>query len=171
MTVDLDSSPPDIEAADKPDTVSETLSVIEPRVGRDDLDSDGKVGIVANPYQVYRGKATVSRYFLEDRVEDYVVSVDQSRRLALRADTYPTTETRRFGDLLKLPAEVTTDQCRDMARESIFKWTLRTLSLSSSPDIEVTDPLSVHKLFWIIESDGKELIVDSVDGTERELKA
>lgn len=171
MKNETNNPPSDVETVGTPAIESGPVTIIEPTLERDDLDSDGTVGVVAYPYQLFRGKVTVPRHLFSDRVKNYVVSVDQSRRLAVRADTYPRIETREIADFLKLPAEVPPDQCREMARESIFKWTLRTLSLRSSPAIEISDPSSVHKLFWIIERDRTDLLVDSVDGTKRKLKA
>lgn len=147
-----------------------TLSVIEPGVARDAVEADGRVGAVAYPYRAYRGRATMSRPFMDDRVEEYVVTVDRSRRLTLRADQYPEPVTKTIDDVLELPTEVTAAQCHEMANDAVFKWTLRSFSLSSTPDIDIEDPLDVYKLFWIVERDGSDVIVDSVDGTERALE-
>jgi hypothetical protein len=163
---------PAIDRDTHDDAVRETatLSVIEPGVDRDAVEADGRVGAVAYPYRAYRGRATMSRPFMDDRVEEYVVTVDRSRRLTLRADTYPEPVTRTIDDVLKLPSEVTAAQCHEMASDAVFKWTLRSFSLSSTPDIDIEDPLDVYKLFWIVERDGSDVIVDSVDGTERALE-
>lgn len=149
---------------------TETLSVIEPGIPRDEVDTDGRVGAVAYPYRAYRGRATISPRFLDDRTVEYVVTVDRSRRLTLRADTFPEPVNRTVDDVLVLPSEVTPAQCDELANDAVFKWTLRKFAVSSAPDIEIEEPVDVYKLFWLVEREGRDVIVDSVDGTERPLE-
>ena len=170
MTTNAKRPAVDGTARDDPVRRTETLSVIEPGIPRDEVDADGRVGAVAYPYRAYRGTATMSRRFLDDRVEEYVVTVDRSRRLTLRADTFPEPVTRTVDDVLVLPSEVTASQCTEMARDVGIQWTLRKFSLSSTPDIDIEDPVDVYKLFWLVEREGRDVIVDSVDGTERPLE-
>ena len=54
-----------------------------------------------------------------------------------------------------------------MASEAVFKWALRSVSLSATPEISVEEPLDVYKVFWLVERDDGDVIIDSVDGTER----
>src|SRR6056297_3602508 len=75
-----------------------TLDVVAPAIERGDVESTGRVGAVAYPYLVYRATATIPRAFLGDRETEYVVSLDRSRRLPLRADEHPETETRAVSD-------------------------------------------------------------------------
>lgn len=149
---------------------TETLSVIEPGVPRDEVDAAGRVGAVAYPYRAYRGRATISPPFLDDRVQEYVVTVDRSRRLTLRADTFPEPVTRTVDDVLVLPAEVSPAQCDELAEDAVFKWTLRKFAVGSTPEIEIEDPIDVYKLFWLVEREDSDVIVDTVDGTERPLE-
>ncbi|MFB6082514.1 MAG: hypothetical protein ABEJ67_06800 [Halanaeroarchaeum sp.] len=145
------------------------LSVIRPAIERDEVESDGRVGAVAYPYRVYRGTATMDRPFMDARETQYVVSLDRSRRLTLRADTYPDVESRTVSDVLVLPSEVTPAQAESMARDAIFKWTLRTYSLNSAPDIELSEPVDAYKLYWLVDRSDGDVIVDSVRGEERPL--
>ena len=143
------------------------LRIVEPSVDREAVQSTGSVGAVAYPYRFYQGTATISRPFLDDRQEEYVVAVDRSRRLTLRADTVPDEVDRQFDDVLVLPKEVSDSHCRDMAEEAVFEWTMRSSMLHGSPEINLGEPRDVYKLFWLAERDAGDVIVDSVDGTER----
>lgn len=146
-----------------------TLDVVAPAIERGDVESTGRVGVVAYPYLVYRATATIPRRFLGDRETEYVVSLDRSRRLPLRADEHPETETRNVADVLVLPSEVSREQSRELARKAVFEWTLRSHSLGSAPDIDLADPVSAHKLFWLAERPDGDVVVDSVTGEERAL--
>ncbi|MGM0397596.1 MAG: hypothetical protein ACQEQY_01250 [Halobacteriota archaeon] len=170
MTTNAKRPAVDGQGREDPVRGAATLSVIEPGVPRDEVDADGRVGAVAYPYRAYRGRATISPPLLDDRVEEYVVTVDRSRRLTLRADTFPEPVTRTVDDVLVLPAEVSPAQCDELAEDAVFKWTLRKFAVGSTPDIAVEDPIDVYKLFWIVEREGRDVIVDSVDGTERALE-
>lgn len=143
------------------------LEIVEPNVDRDAVDSTGDVGVVATPYRFYRGTVTISRSLVTDRQDEYVVAVDQSRRLALRADTVPDAVSRHLEDGLVLPSEVTDADCRAMAEQTVFEWAMRSSMLHSSPEIELGPPRDVYKLFWLAEREEGDVIVDSVDGTER----
>jgi len=146
-----------------------TLDVVAPAIERGEVESAGRVGAVAYPYLVYRATATIPRAFLGDRETEYVVSLDRSRRLPLRADEHPETETRTVSDVLVVPAEVDREQSRELARKAVFEWTLRSHSLGSAPDIDLADPVAAHKLFWLAERADGDVIVDSVTGEERPL--
>lgn len=165
------AEPTGVAAADD-DRVREraTLDVVAPAIEREEVESAGRVGAVAYPYLVYRATATVPRRFLDDRESEYVVSLDRSRRLALRADEHPETEERTVEDVLVLPAEVSREQAREMARDAVFKWTLRSHSLGSAPDIDLAGPVAAHKLFWLAERPDRDVVVDSVTGSERPLE-
>ncbi|MFB6093612.1 MAG: hypothetical protein ABEJ77_01555 [Halanaeroarchaeum sp.] len=156
---------------DRDDRIADAadLSVIRPAIERDDVDASGRVGAVAYPYRVYRATATMTRPFVGDRTREYVVSLDRSRRIPLRADAYPETETRTLTDVLVLPAEVTAAEADEMTRDAVFKWTLRTHSLNEAPDIDLLDPIDVYKVFWLAERPDGDAIVDSVRGGERPL--
>ncbi|CQH53748.1 uncharacterized protein HHUB_2001 [Halobacterium hubeiense] len=147
-----------------------TLDVVEPAIERESVESAGRVGAVAYPYLVYRATATIPRRFLDDRETEYVVSLDRSRRLALRADEHPETEQRTVEDVLVLPAEVSREQAREMARDAVFEWTLRSRSLGGAPDIDLAESVAAHKLFWIADREDGDVLVDSVTGDERPLE-
>ena len=143
------------------------LNVVAPSVDREAVTSNGDVGVVAYPYRFYEGSATISRSIVSDRTEDYVVAIDRSRRLTLRADTVPETESLQFENVLVIPKEITDTECREMAEQAVFEWTMRSSLLHSNPAIELDAPLDVYKLFWLAERESGDVIVDSVDGTER----
>ncbi|MDR5657267.1 hypothetical protein RH831_08745 [Halodesulfurarchaeum sp. HSR-GB] len=143
------------------------LEIVEPSIDREAVQSTGSVGTVAYPYRFYQGTATISRPLLDDRTEKYVVAVDRSRRLTLRADTVPDNIDRRFEDVLVLPSEVTEDHCRDMAEEAVFEWAMRSSMLHGSPEISLEGPRDVYKLFWLAEREDGDVLIDSVEGTER----
>ncbi|MFB6266317.1 MAG: hypothetical protein ABEI31_01555 [Halodesulfurarchaeum sp.] len=163
---------PDAAGVDAEDGVRDRveLAVIPPAIEREELDADGRVGAVAYPYIVYDATVTLERPFVSDRTTSYVVSVDRSRRLALRADTFPEREHRTLEDVLVLPDELTEREAETLARDSVFKWTLRTFSVNHAPDIELTRSRSAHKLFWIVDGPDGEEIVDSVRGERRPLR-
>lgn len=143
-----------------------TLPAIPPAIPRDEVAADGRVGAVAYPYRVYEAAVTIERPFVSDRETTYVASVDRSRRLVVRADTFPDTGERTVEDVLVLPAELPDDLARDRARDAVFRWTLRTYSLNHAPEIEFERSTDAYKLFWIAERDGGDVIVDSVRGEE-----
>ncbi|MGB9962287.1 hypothetical protein ACOZ32_08780 [Halobacterium sp. MBLA0001] len=171
MTTDGDRSIPSVPAGDDDQRIREraTLDVIAPAISRDEVAATGRVGAVAYPYLVYRATATISRRFLGDRDTEYVVSLDRARRLPLRADTHPETTTRTLADVLVVPPAVDREQSRALARDAVFKWTLRSYSLGAAPEIELSAPVAAHKLFWLATRDGGDVIVDSVTGDERPL--
>ncbi|WP_336036803.1 hypothetical protein [Halobacterium yunchengense] len=149
---------------------SATLPVVEPAVERAAVESDGRVGAVAYPYLVYRASVTMPRAFLGDRTEEYVVSLDRARRLPLRADEHPETVERTVEDALVVPSEVSRERARELARDAVFEWVLRSYSLSTAPDIDLADPVAAYKLFWLAERPDGDVVVDSVRGTERPLE-
>ncbi|OAQ53392.1 hypothetical protein HTG_07900 [Natrinema mahii] len=146
-----------------------TLTVIEPTVTREDVDSSGRVGAVAYPYRIYDAVATIERPLLSDRDVEYVVSVDRSRRLAVRADVFPETVTEPVDDVLVVPSELSDAQVRDKAENAVFTWTLRKVAVGSAPDLTVERSVDAHKLFWIASRPDGDVIVDSVRGTEMPL--
>ncbi|QFU81358.1 hypothetical protein [Natronorubrum aibiense] len=145
------------------------LSVITPSVERDDVDSNGRVGAVAYPYRVYDATATVERPLIADRDISYVVTVDRSRRLAVRADTVPETTTRTLDDVLVIPSELSDVETREKAEDAVFTWTLRTVAVSSTPAVSLERAVDAYKLFWIASRSDGDVIVDSVRGTESPL--
>ncbi|MFB6114495.1 MAG: hypothetical protein ABEJ58_10400 [Halodesulfurarchaeum sp.] len=149
---------------------SSELQIIEPAIARDEVASTGRVGAIAYPYLVYEAVATMERPYLDARTREYVVSLDRSRRLPLRADQLPDTETRTVDDVLVLPSEVTPAQAAEMARKAVFTWTLRKYSLNEAPDISLSEPVDVYKVFWLVERPDGDVIVDSVRGEERPLE-
>ncbi|MFC6763965.1 hypothetical protein [Natrinema soli] len=145
------------------------LTVIEPTVAREDVDSTGRVGAVAYPYRVYDAVVTVNRPIIADRDLEYVVSVDRARRLAVRADVVPETVSRTVDDVLVVPSELTDEQVREKAENALFKWTLRKIAVGSAPDVQFEQSVNAHKLFWIASRPDGDVIVDSVRGTESPL--
>lgn len=143
------------------------LTVVPPAIPRADVDSKGRVGAVAYPYRVYEALVTVERPLLSPRTDRRIVSVDRSRRLALRADSAPGTESRTVPDVLVLPAELSPEEADGKARDAVFRWALRTSVLSGPPDVEFDRIVDAHKLFWLAERSGGDAIIDSVRGTER----
>ena len=162
---------PDVAAEREESPVRERVEmvVIPPAIERDELEAEGRVGAVAYPYTVFDATVTMERPYVQDRTKEYVVSVDRSRRLALRADTFPERETRTVEDVLVLPDELTDAEAESLARDSVFKWTLRTFSVNHAPDIELESPIDAYKLFWIADGPGGEVIVDSVRDERRPL--
>lgn len=160
-------------AADSPATGDHRdhaqLTVIPPSIPRDDVESTGRVGTIAYPYRVYEARVTVERPLIHDSEFTYVATVDRSRRLVVRADTFPETETREVSDVLVIPSELTDDETKTKARESVFKWTLRKFSLGSPPEIEFERTADAYKLFWLAERPGGDVVIDSVRGTEEPL--
>ncbi|WP_122090777.1 hypothetical protein [Halalkalicoccus subterraneus] len=146
------------------------LSVIPPAIARDEVEASGVVGAVAYPYRIYEVAVTIPRRFLGDRREEYVVSVDRARRLAIRADTVPDPESRTVEDVLVIPAELTDEEADGKAREAVFRWCLRRFSMGDPPDIEIGRTVDAHKLFWLAERPGGDTIVDSVRGSEQPLE-
>ncbi|MFC4450303.1 hypothetical protein [Halorussus aquaticus] len=146
------------------------LPVIPPEVAREEVQSSGRVGAVAYPYRVYETEVEVDRPLLSPRRDRRVVSVDCSRRLALRADTVPEFETRTVEDALVLPSELSPEQADEKAREAAFKWTLRTSILADVPDVEFARVADAYKLFWLAERPDGDVIIDSLDGDERPLR-
>lgn len=143
------------------------LPIIEPSVARESVDADGRVGAVAYPFRVYEAEIEVDRPLLAPRMDRRVISVDRSRRLAVRADTLPAVEERRVEDVLVLPGELSPDQADEKAREAAFQWTLRSSILADAPDIEFARVVDAYKLFWLAERPGGDVIVDSVRGEEK----
>lgn len=145
------------------------LAVIPPAVSRKESGT-GRVGAVAYPYRVYEAAVTMTRPFLSDHTDRFIASVDRSRRLVVRADTFPDVETRNIEDVLVLPAELSDEQSRKKARESVFQWTLRRYSLNDAPDIEFVREVDAYKLFWIAEHPEGDVLVDSIRGDEDPLR-
>jgi hypothetical protein len=149
---------------------STELTVIPPAVDRGEVDSAGRVGAVAYPYRIVDARVEMERPFVSDRTDEFVASVDRSRRLTVRADTVPETTVRTVEDVLVLPAEVTTERADRMARKSVFRWTLRRYSLNEPPNIRFARTRDAYKLFWLAERPDGDVIVDSVRGEERPLR-
>ncbi|MBZ6495219.1 hypothetical protein [Natrinema longum] len=145
------------------------LTVIEPTVARADVVSTGRVGAVAYPYRVVDAVATIERPLLSDRDIEYVVSVDRSRRLAVRADVFPETVATTLEDVLVVPAALSGDQALEKAEDAVFKWTLRKVAVGSAPAVTFEQSVDAHKLFWIASRPDGDVIVDSVRGTETPL--
>ena len=143
------------------------LPVIEPELPRDSVDSEGRVGAVAYPYRVYEAEIEVDRPLLAPRQDRRVISVDRSRRLAVRADTVPEVADRRVEDVLVLPGELSPAQADEKAREAAFQWTLRGSILADAPEIEFARVVDAYKLFWLAERPAGDVIIDSVRGEER----
>ncbi|WP_276301372.1 hypothetical protein [Halorussus lipolyticus] len=146
------------------------LAVFPPSIAREEVTSSGRVGAVAYPYRVYEAEIEVERPFLSPRRDRRIVSVDCSRRLALRADEVPAFETRTIADALVLPSELSPEEADEKARDAAFKWTLRTSILSDVPEVEFGRVADAYKLFWIAERPDGDVILDSVRGTERPLE-
>ncbi|WP_306052565.1 hypothetical protein [Natronococcus wangiae] len=145
------------------------LTVIAPAVAREDVDSTGRVGAVAYPYRVYDAVATVERPLISDRDIDYVVTVDRSRRLAVRADAFPETATLTVDDALVIPSELSDTRTREKAEDAVFNWTLRKVAAGSAPDVTFERSVDAYKLFWIASRPDGDVIVDSVRATESPL--
>ncbi|WP_435179510.1 hypothetical protein [Halorussus sp. AFM4] len=145
------------------------LPVVTPAVGRDEVESTGRVGAVAYPYRVYEATVEIPRPLLSPDERRRVVSVDCSRRLALRADDRPSFETRTVEDALVLPSELSPDQADEKARDAVFRWTTRTVVPSDVPEVTLDEVTDAYKLFWLAERPDGDVIVDSVRGTERAL--
>ena len=157
-------------AVDRNDGTDEVeLPVIPPSIPRREVAADGRVGAVAYPYRTYEAEIEVARPFMSPRRDRYIVSVDCSRRFAMRADAFPQTETRTVEDALVLPSELSPEQADEKARKAAFEWTLRSSILSDPPEIEFGRVADAYKLFWLAERDGGDAIVDSVRRTERPL--
>lgn len=146
-----------------------TLPVVSPAIERDEVDSPGRVGAVAYPYRAFEASVTIDPPLVAPRTDRYVVSVDRSRRLALRADEFPAIEERTLEDVLVLPIEVGDDATRELARDAVFNWTLRRYSLGSTPDVEFERATDAYKVFWLAERDDGDVLVDSVRGGEERL--
>lgn len=142
------------------------LSVIPPAIACDEVESGGAVGAVAYPYRIYEVRVAIPRRFFGDRHEEYVVGVDRARRLAVRSDTVPEVEPRTVEDVLVVPAELTAEQSDGKARDAVFRWCLRRFSLGEPPEIAIERVVDAHKLFWLAERPGDDVIVDSVRGSE-----
>lgn len=143
------------------------LSVIPPAIARGEVESIGAVGAVAYPYRIYEVRVAIPRRFLGNRHEEYVVGVDCTRRLAVRADTLPDPESRTVEGVLVIPAELADEEADEKAREAVFRWCLRRFSMGDPPDIEIERTVDAHKLFWLAEQPNGDVIVDSVRGSEQ----
>lgn len=142
------------------------LPVIRPSIRPPDIDTTGRIGAVAYPYTIYRTAVTIPRPLIHDRETSFVVSVDRSRRLAIRADVVPEVEQYTFEEVLRIPSELSDDQVEDKARDTVFHWVLRKYSLHSVPEIEFEEQIDAFKVFWVVEQDGDDLLIDSVRGNE-----
>lgn len=145
------------------------LAVFPPAVPRQEVESAGRVGAVAYPYRVYEAIVEVERPFMSPRRDRRVVSVDCSRRLALRADAVPDFETRTVEDALVLPSELSPEQADEKARDAVRKWTRRTAVLADVPEVTFEGVADAYKLFWLAERPDGDVILDSVRGDERPL--
>lgn len=145
------------------------LSVIPPSIARDEVDSSGAVGAIAYPHRIYEVSVTIPRRFFGDRTEEYVVGVDRARRLAVRADTVPETDTRTVRDVLVVPAELSAEQADEKVRETVFGWCLRRFTMGAPPEIAIDSVVDVHKLFWLAARPEGDAIVDSVRGSAEPL--
>ena len=146
------------------------LPIIPPGIPRAEVESTGRVGAVAYPYRVYEAEIEVERPLMAPRRDRRIVSVDCSRRLAVRADQFPEVERQAVEDVLVLPAELSPEQADEKARDAVFKWTLRTSILGGVPDTEFGRVADAYKLFWLAERPGGDVIIDSVRGDEREFE-
>lgn len=146
-----------------------TLRIVPPAISREEVDPDGRVGAVAYPYFIAETVVRIPRTFITDRTERYVVSVDRSRRLTVKADVFPETHSETVEDVLVLPAELTSEQATELARHNVFRWTLRRYAIGSAPEIEFDRTVETYKLFWLAEHDGSDEIVDSLRGSTRPL--
>jgi len=109
----------------------------------------------------------LERPLIADRDIDYVVTVDRTRRLAVRADTFPETATRTVDDVLVIPSDLSDVQSHQKAEDAVFKWTLRKVAVGSEPDVTFEQSVDAYKLFWIAARPDGDIIVDSVRGTNR----
>lgn len=143
--------------------------MIPPSIARGKVESTGVVGAVAYPYRVYEMAVTIPRRLVGDRIEEYVVSVDRARRLAIRADTVPEIESRTVEDVLVVPSELSNEGTDEKAHDAVFGWCLRRYALGEPPEIAIDSVVDVHKLFWLAERPEGDVIVDSVRGSEKPL--
>jgi hypothetical protein len=157
------------DTADAESDPAAALPVIPPERPRSAVDATGRVGAVAYPYRIHHARVTVPRPLVDDRTDEFVVSVDRSRRLAVRADVVPEPETRPVEDVLVLPSELTDEAADELARRTVFDWTLRRYSLARPPDIAFERTVDAYKLFWIAERSTGDVILDSVSGEEQPL--
>jgi hypothetical protein len=169
-----DATEREVESADAHPLVGQRhdeaeLAVFPPAVPREAVESAGRVGAVAYPYRVYDAAVEVERPFMSPRTDRRVVSVDCSRRLALRADAVPEFETRTVADVLVLPSELAPEQADEKARDAVYKWTRRTSILSEVPEVSFDRVADAYKLFWLVERPDGDVILDSVNGDERPL--
>lgn len=164
------ASRPGAGTQDRRDGGEVPLVVVPPAIPREEVDSTGRVGAVAYPYRVVDARVRMERPWVHDREDEFVASVDRSRRLAVRADAVPETERRTVDDVLVIPPEVTAEQADEMARDAVFRWTMRRYSLREAPEIALAETRDVYKLFWLAERPDGDVVVDSVDGDRRPLQ-
>lgn len=149
---------------------SATLSVIAPTIPRNEVGGgDERIGAVAYPYRVINARVRIERPFLAVREDEYVVSVDRCRQLAIRADVVPSTEHRTIEDVLVLPSELTDDAADEMARNAAFRWMRRRFALWNTPSVDLGQITDVYKLFWLTEMSEKTVLIDSVRGDRQTL--
>lgn len=147
------------------------LPVFPPAISREAVTSESsRVTAVAYPYRVYETETEVDRPFMSAHTDRHVVSVDCSRRLAVRADVFPETDARTVSDVLVLPTELDDERADEKARDEVFEWTLRTSVLADVPETEIDRVADAYKLFWLVERPDGNVIIDSVRGTERPLE-
>lgn len=147
------------------------LPVFSPAIPRELAGTDSaNITAVAYPYRVYETETETDRPFMSSHTTRRLASVDCSRKIAVRADVFPETETRTVSDVLVLPRELSSAQADAKARDAAFKWTLRTTVLSDAPTIQIDRVADAYKLFWLIERPEGTVILDSVRGTERLLR-
>lgn len=151
---------------------STTFAVIAPSVSRNNVGpTDERVGAVAYPHRVADAQVRIERPLLAAREEEYVVSVDRCRRLAIRADVVPNTERSTVEDVLVLPSRITDDAADEKARDAAFRWTLRRFALWNSPTVELRETVDAYKLFWLVETPDGTVLIDSVRGDRQSLSA
>lgn len=151
---------------------STTLAVVEPTIPRDEVGpTSERVGAVAYPYRVTNARIRIERPLLTDREDEYVISVDRCRRLAIRADTVPTSEHQLVEDVLVLPSELTDAAADKKARDAAFRWTLHRFALWNTPTVDLQQTTDAYKLFWLIETSEGTVLIDSVRGDRQLLSA
>lgn len=149
---------------------STTIAVVEPTIHRDEVGpTDERVGAIAYPYRVANARIRINRPLLTDREDEYVISVDRCRRLAIRADTVPTTDQRTVVDVLVLPSELTDEAADEKARDAAFRWTRQQFTLWNTPTVDLQQTIDAYKLFWLTETSEGTVLIDSVRGDRQPL--
>ena len=159
-----------LEQEDGTHRESATLAVIAPTISRRECaPTDERVGAVAYPYRVADARVCIERPLLAARHEEYAVSVDRCRRLAIRADVVPDTERRTVEDVLVLPSRLADEAADEKARDAAFRWTLRRFALWHTPTVDLRRTVDAYKLFWLAETAEGTVLIDSVRGDRQSL--